>query len=214
MHFGTVIVNLERHQVVDLLPDRAVSSVAKWFNDHPGAELLSRERAGIYAGGARRGAPRARQVADRFHLLMNFRESIARELSGVGPPIRENAVHASLCERRDDEEAAHQNGVSLVRRADRQVLCAQIRALYDERNTVQDIDRQPGLAPRRVYRWVRRISPPERNVMKPKSDTYVALSTDFPDLIAKDGLLNLFDDPIPILEAQPEPHWAGNPVGS
>ena len=171
MRFGTVIVDLERHQVVDLLPDRAVSSVAKWFNDHPGAELISRDRAGIYADGARRGAPQARQVADRFHLLVNFRESIARELSGVGPPIRENTVHAEVRERHDHEEAAHENGVSLVRRADRKVLFAQIRALYDDGSTVQDIARQLGLGPRRVYRWVRRISPPERNVMEPKSDT-------------------------------------------
>ena len=59
MRFGTVIVDLERHEVVDLLPDRAVSSVAKWFKGHPGAELISRDRAGIYAD----GAPQARQVA-------------------------------------------------------------------------------------------------------------------------------------------------------
>lgn len=59
LRFGTVNVDLKRHEVVDLLPDRAVSSMAKWFKDHPGAELISRDRAGIYAD----GAPQARQVA-------------------------------------------------------------------------------------------------------------------------------------------------------
>ena len=43
---------------------------------------------------------------------------------------------------------------------------------------------------------------------------YAALSSDLLDLIVKDYPLDLFDDPLPILKAQPDPVWAGNPVGS
>ncbi|GLO76433.1 hypothetical protein MACH18_35130 [Phaeobacter italicus] len=43
---------------------------------------------------------------------------------------------------------------------------------------------------------------------------YAAFSDDFLNLIAKNCPLNLFDNPLPILEAQPDPVWTGHPVGS
>ena len=90
--YGTVIVNLERRQVVDLLPDRSAVSTAKWRKAHPEIEIVSRHRAGLYAAGAREGAPQARQVADRFHLLQNFREAVERQLGQFGAPIREAPI--------------------------------------------------------------------------------------------------------------------------
>jgi len=90
--YGTVIVDLERRQVVDLLPDRSAVSTAKWLKAHPEIEIVSRDRAGLYAAGAREGAPQARQVADRFHLLQNFREAVERQLGQFGAPIREAPI--------------------------------------------------------------------------------------------------------------------------
>ena len=52
MTYGTVIVDLERRQVVDLLPDRSAVSTAKWLKAHPEIEIVSRDRAGLYAAGA------------------------------------------------------------------------------------------------------------------------------------------------------------------
>ena len=79
--YGTILVDLERHQVVDLLPDRSADSLAEWLQQHPGVKIISRDRGGIYAEGARRGAPDAEQVADRFHLLKNLREALEPLLS-------------------------------------------------------------------------------------------------------------------------------------
>ena len=75
-HYGTILVNLETHRVVDLLPDRSADSVAQWLAQYPGITVVSRDRSDLYANGITQGAPRAVQVADRFHLVANLREAL------------------------------------------------------------------------------------------------------------------------------------------
>lgn len=74
--FGTILVDLEHHRVIDLLPDRRSDSVQTWLEKHPEVEIISRDRASGYADAARQGAPQATQVADRFHLVKNLREKL------------------------------------------------------------------------------------------------------------------------------------------
>lgn len=71
--YGTIIVDLERREVMDILEDRSVASVAQWLKQRPSIEVVSRDRCGLYAQAAREGAPQASQVADRFHLILNLR---------------------------------------------------------------------------------------------------------------------------------------------
>ena len=76
--YGTIVVDLERGDVIDLLPDRDATTVKKWLDDHPGVELISRDRSSTYAQAATESASEALQVADRWHLLKNLREAIER----------------------------------------------------------------------------------------------------------------------------------------
>ena len=76
--YGTILVDLQDHQVVDLLPDRAATTLETWLTAHPGVKLISRDRAGEYATGARKGAPEAVQVADRFHVQKNLGEVVEK----------------------------------------------------------------------------------------------------------------------------------------
>ena len=68
--YGTILVDLERRQPVALLPARTAEPLAQWLREHPGVEMIARDRSSAYAEGARQGAPGATQIADRFHLLV------------------------------------------------------------------------------------------------------------------------------------------------
>jgi hypothetical protein len=171
-HYGTIIVDLERHEVVDVLADRSAATTACWFRQHPSVEVVSRDRAGLYAEAAREGAPQARQVADRFHLLQNFRETVERQLGRYEAPVPEARISPD-----DDQVTAPPptppdcasdvaEQTRLMRRGRlvaRQHLFDEIRALFEGGNSIGEIARKLGLGRRRVERWVRRIDLPDRN---------------------------------------------------
>ena len=69
--YGTMLCDLERGRVIDLLADRSAESTAAWLRGHPGIEIVSRDRASLYAEAATKAVPHAIQVADRWHLLRN-----------------------------------------------------------------------------------------------------------------------------------------------
>jgi transposase len=76
--YGTILVDLERHRVIDLLPDREAETLSTWLKRHTGIEVISRDRAPAYALGSAIGAPKAVQVADRFHLVKNVQEVLEK----------------------------------------------------------------------------------------------------------------------------------------
>ena len=78
--YGTILVDLELHRPIDLLPDRSEETLEAWLRAHPQVELVSRDRAGAYAEAITKGAPQAQQVADRFHLLLNLRDGLRKFL--------------------------------------------------------------------------------------------------------------------------------------
>src|SRR6266496_2589155 len=79
-NYGTVLVDLVRHQVIDLLPDRKTETAKAWMQAHPEINLVSRDRGGDYASAASPGAPQAAQSADRFHLVKNLTEAVQKAL--------------------------------------------------------------------------------------------------------------------------------------
>jgi transposase len=103
--YGTVLVDLERHQIVDLLPERSAASLARWLDGHPGTEVAARDRSGVYAEGLRLGAPDAVQVVDRWHLLKNAGDVLERVLQRHQAALRA-AVPTAGAEGTDAEGAS------------------------------------------------------------------------------------------------------------
>ena len=86
--YGTILVDLERHQPIELLPERTADPLVEWLETHPGVEIVTRDRSETFAKAITRGAPTAAQVADRWHLLHNWSAVVERVLTHDAKAIR------------------------------------------------------------------------------------------------------------------------------
>jgi transposase len=78
--YGTILINMETHRPLDLLPDRTADAVLPWLQSHPEIDIVNRDRASAYADAVNRALPHATQVADRYHLVQNLREHVQKFL--------------------------------------------------------------------------------------------------------------------------------------
>ncbi|MBG0808176.1 transposase [Methylosinus sp. H3A] len=153
VNYGTIMVDLERREVVDVLPDRSAASTAVWLGQHAEVEI-SRDRCGLHAQGAREGAPQARQVADRFHLLQNLRETIEKQMSradrgmacpALSPAAEEHDGARSRLTKRRQEMAEHRRLTRQAHHRSRQAIFDRVQILKNARATVRDIARDLGV---------------------------------------------------------------------
>lgn len=169
-NYGTIMVDLERRSVVDILDDRGVESPAKWLRDHPSVEVVSRDRRGLYAQAVREGAPQARQVADRFHLVQNLRSAIEEQMSLSGRATG----RAILSEDAIVDAATHRRRARLAHRQSRQEIFEKLHALREENLSYSEIARRTGYERRSVANWLKFKGPPDRRraALKPTSPWY------------------------------------------
>lgn len=90
--YATIIVDLQSHEPIDLLPDRESQTIASWLKTHPQVEIISRDRGSSYAEGATEGAPEAMQVTDRWHLLKNLGSALERFATRHSEQIKQAAA--------------------------------------------------------------------------------------------------------------------------
>jgi transposase len=173
--YGTILCDLERRCVVDLLPDRQSNTVIEWLRDHAPPEVISRDRAGAYAEAARQGAPHAVQVADRFHLLRNLREALEHILAHHGPLIEEAfrpstpppVTHPPTAPPNSTQTCSQQ--LSQQRRQRRLERYQQVMELHRRGISKRAIALQLGLNRKTVRYWLRAGQFPERQVTQRRS---------------------------------------------
>ncbi len=180
--YGNVIVDLERRSVVDILDDRSVASAAQWLERHPSVEIVSRDRCGLYAQAAREGAPQARQVADRFHLMQNLRVAIEEQMSLSGratgrallPDEIIRSEQVDLIQEDPQVDATYRRRVRHAHRQSRQIVFETVHAPRKEGLSCSEIARRTGYGRRSIAKWLTFETPPDRrrSALKPTSPLY------------------------------------------
>jgi transposase len=160
--YGTVLCDLERGCIIDVLPDRERETLAAWLQQYPEIELVTRDRSTPYREGITLGAPQAQQVADRWHLLKNLRETVQIQLGQLRSllrwtPPQPEADPNSVALRSPGEERQRQ-----ARYARRVARHQQIMTLHEQRFTDHEIAQMLGISARTVKRWRAKSMIPER----------------------------------------------------
>ncbi len=179
--YGTLIVDLDRHRPIALLPARDAELAAAWFATQPHLATIARDRSDTFANAATRGAPQARQVADRFHLIRNLGEAleafllhkrtllkeaaaaVADEVAPAVVPIPSAAMYPG--KRKESRPHAWKERAEEKSRQQHERRLAAYDAVHDLHAKGADlaaIARMVGVSRRTVYRYLGMDSPPER----------------------------------------------------
>jgi transposase len=182
--FGTVLVDLERHRIIDLLPDRQAETAAQWMRERPDIAVVSRDRGGEYAPAACEAVPWAVQVADKFHLTKNLTETMQLLLARCQAEIfaTSHAEEAGQSEpnelRRELRplEPIHVKKARLARREGRLARYQEVEKLHQQGFKPKEIAQRLGLSYRTVQKWVAASTFPEAKRRRRKASSFDAFT--------------------------------------
>ena len=177
--YGTILVDLQAHKPIELLPDRTAETAEAWLRTHPEVEIVSRDRGGDYAAAARKGASQAQQVADKFHLLKNLRERLkdlmdrrdsclpeVEETRADAVPAKAQGINAApavhgVTEPRAEPAVSYTQLQKQARRAKRYARYEDVRTLSGQGVSIREIARRLKLSRETIRRFLRAEEFPE-----------------------------------------------------
>src|SRR3989441_8013714 len=185
--FGTILVNLESHRVVDLLPDREAETAVQWMRQQPDLFVVSRDRGGEYASAAREGAPQAIQCADRFHIVKNLTEAVQVLLARCQAEILAEKKPDEPCQNEQNKpiisieewrppEPAHVEKVRLARRAGRYARYQQVVKLDRQGLATKEIAGRLGMSDRTVRDWLKHKTFPQAQKRRKRQSSFDAFA--------------------------------------
>ena len=167
--YGTILIDMRTRRPVDVLTDRTAETLTAWLREHPGVEIVCRDRASAYAEAAAKGAPDAIQVADRWHLWHNLGEAVERTVARHRACLSAGVEASHEARMPDISEVAaglRRGPVDPAQRCDRVAVrtrerYAQVHALLAEGESIRAIGTQLGLARNTARRFAHAQSPEE-----------------------------------------------------
>ena len=176
LRYGTLICDLELGLPIDLLPDRSVETVSAWLLKHPSITVVSRDGSSEYASAIQKGAPQARQVSDRWHLVKNLAACVSVQLTQSLTQLRraEQAEANTFDEQQPSpERQSHprtraEKRAQHARQAERTARYEQMMALHQQGMKSIEIAAHMGMAPRTVREWLDRGDIPYAGSRKPR----------------------------------------------
>jgi transposase len=158
--YGTILIDVETGERVDVLPDRTADTLIAWLRDHPGAEIVCRDRASAYAEAVRTVCPDATQVADRFHLWKNLCEAVEKcvveHRKCLAEPTENTTADAVEASTAADAVQEPMEGLRAIKRRERH---AAVHALYDKGVQIEVIAKTLGLDRKTVRRYAHAATP-------------------------------------------------------
>jgi transposase len=149
--YGTIIVDLERRAVIDLLEDREAGSVRAWLKRHPKIRIVARDRGSAYAEAAAKGAPQAVQVADRWHLLKNATEAVQRFVERNHVVVGQAAQGVMQTQRIEASVAESPRSISMLSSTEERRALQRRQKRYARYREVMELHRQ-GISERGIAR--------------------------------------------------------------
>ena len=189
--YGTILVDMEKQKPIDLLEGREAEALEAWLNEHPGVEIISRDRASDYATASSKAAPDAKQVADRWHLLKNLTDAIKRMMDKHNEASRKVAIDIAQQELLTTDNQNTQ-GIDTIKEnpiiastkkqefpSKYELIFEVVKKLQKEGISQRAISRQLGVSRKTVCKYFeydefpKRINPPSQESKAAKFDSFL-----------------------------------------
>lgn len=80
-NYGTIMVDIDTHRIIDILPSREIDDVAAWLQTYPNITVVSRDGSVSYNSAIRQANEEICQISDRFHLLKGYTDAAKKFLT-------------------------------------------------------------------------------------------------------------------------------------